>query len=346
MKDLKQAIRDKALETGFDAVGFCSAEGDEGDRRNLRDYLAAERHGTMSWIADSAQRRSSPRALWEAARSVVVVATNYAPADDPREMLSRPRRGVISAYARRRDYHDVIKKRLKRLGRWMAETTGCGIKVFVDTAPVMEKPLAVRAGLGWRGKHGVVVSRRLGSWMFLGEVFTTLELPPDAPHGDHCGSCERCRVACPTDALAEPYRIDARRCVSYLTTELDGPIEPALGARMGNRIFGCDDCLAACPWNKFAPPGGAEWLPLIPRLEAPPLAELAALEEDAFGALFATTPVKRGGRDRLVRNVLIAIANSADPSLAPAARVRLDDPSPTVRQTAAWALQRLEGDEG
>jgi epoxyqueuosine reductase len=295
----------------------------------------------MAWMADTAERRRAPRALWPEAESIVVLGASYAPADDPLAPLARRDRGTVSVYARGRDYHDVLKKRLKVLGRWMVETHACEVKVFVDTAPVMEKPLAQRAGIGWQGKHTNLVSRAFGSWLFLAEVFTTLALPPDPPEVDHCGSCDRCRRACPTDALPEPYRIDPGRCISYLTIEHKGAIDPALMGRMGNRVYGCDDCLAVCPWNKFAAPAAeAAFLPRA-ELAGPRLADLADLDDAAFRQVFAGSPIKRTGRDRFVRNVLIAIGNGAGPALAGSARARLGDPSPLVRGAAAWALARL-----
>ena len=339
--EIKEAIREKALAAGFDAAGFAAAADDGTSGTHLAAFLARGLHGDMGWMARTAERRASPRALWAEARSVVVLGTSYAPADDPLASLARRDRATVSVYARGRDYHDVLKKRLKGLGRWMAEAYACQVKVFVDTAPVMEKPLAARAGIGWQGKHTNLVSRHFGSWLFLGEVFTTLDIPPDTPATDLCGSCDRCRDACPTDALAEPYRIDPRRCISYLTIEHKGTIAPALRAAMGNRIYGCDDCLAACPWNKFAAPADDDPFATRGELAAPRLAELARLDDAGFRRHFAGSPVKRTGRDRFVRNVLIAIGNSGDASLADAARERLDDASPVVRSMAVWALARL-----
>jgi epoxyqueuosine reductase len=306
---LKESIRARARTFGFDVVGFARAEADPEDARHLAQYIAEGRQGDMHWMARTADRRADPKSLWPEARTAICVGVNYGPADDPGAVHSAVDRGAISVYARRRDYHEVIKKRLKRFAGWLAQAHACEVKVFVDTAPVMEKPLAMRAGLGWIGKHTNLVSRRFGSWLFLGEVFTTLELPVDAPALDHCGSCDACLRACPTGALPEPYRIEPRRCISYLTIEHTGEIAADLARRFGNRIFGCDDCLAACPWNKFAQP--------TPHGElsqdgAPPeLAELAGLDEAAFRTRFAGSPVRRTGRDRLLRNVRIALTNAA-----------------------------------
>jgi len=310
-------------------------------RDALAEFLARGYHGDMGWLEARAAQRAEPRALWPAARSVVVCGLSYAPADDPLESLTRRDRGSISVYARHRDYHDVVKQKLRALAGWMHDSLGAEVKLFVDTAPVMEKPLAARAGLGWQGKHTNLVSRRHGSWLFLGEVYTTLELPPDAPEADHCGACRRCLDICPTAAFPAPYRLDARRCISYLTIEHKGPIPRALRPLMGNRIYGCDDCLAVCPWNKFAQPHATA--ALLPRadLTAPRLAELAGLDDAAFRRLFAGSPIKRTGRDRFLRNVLIALGNSGDPALAPVAEQRLADAAPLVRGAAIWALAQL-----
>jgi epoxyqueuosine reductase len=293
----------------------------------------------MGWMAETAVRRADPCALWPEARSAVVVAANYGPDFDPLERLRRRGNGTISAYAQGRDYHDVLKKRLRVLARWMHETFGAEVKLFVDTAPVMEKPLAQAAGLGWQGKHTNLVSRQFGSWLFLGEVLTALDLAPDAAESDHCGECRRCLDVCPTGAFTAPYRIDARRCISYLTIEHKGHIAAELRPAMGNRVYGCDDCLAVCPWNKFAAP--TPHAEFRAREEAPALAELAGLGDAAFRARFSGSPVKRIGRARFLRNVLIAIGNSGDPALTPAARRLLDDDSPLVRAMAVWALKRL-----
>jgi epoxyqueuosine reductase len=338
---IKQAIRARALAAGFDAVGFAPARSLPAAREELAEYLSRGLHGDMGWLAANAERRADPKVLWPEARSAVVLGLNYAPAGDPLASLDEPEAGGISVYARGRDYHDVIKKRLKALGRYIHETFAAEVKVFVDTAPVMEKPLAAQAGIGWQGKHTNLVSRQFGSWLFLGEIFTTLELEPDAPESDHCGTCQACLEICPTRAFIGPYRIDARRCISYLTIEHKGHIPREFRAAMGNRIYGCDDCLAACPWNKYAAAGEDPDLAPREELTAPRLAELAGLDDTGFRKLFAGTAVKRAGRDRFVRNVLIAIGNSGDASLAASAERLLADPSPLVRAMAVWALARL-----
>ena len=335
-------IRERALALGFDAVGFAAADLGPEARDHLARYLALGYHGDMGWLETRAAERGAPKALWPEARSVVVLGLNYGPAGDPLAPLAHPDRGTISVYAQGRDYHDLMKKKLKALARFMSERFGGALKLFVDTAPVMEKTLAERAGLGWQGKHTNLVSRELGSWLFLGEIYTELDLAPDPAGEDLCGSCRRCLDVCPTDAFPAPYRLDARRCISYLTIEHKGHIAREFRQAMGNRIYGCDDCLAVCPWNKFArQTGEAELLPRA-ELTAPRLADLAALDDAAFRRLFAGSPVKRTGRDRFVRNVLIAIANSGLKELAPAAQARLGDPSPLVRAMAVWALARLD----
>jgi epoxyqueuosine reductase len=305
----------------------------------------------MDWMAETAQRRADPRALWSEARSLVMLAMNYGPQEDPREETRDADRGIVSVYARHRDYHDVVKGKLKTLAQWIVKEgaaaglahagTAPAVKVFVDTAPVMEKPLAQAAGLGWQGKHTNLVSRDFGSWLFLGSVFTTLDLEPDAPETDHCGACRACLDACPTDAFPAPYVIDARRCVSYLTIESKAQIPRALRKGVGARIYGCDDCLAACPWNKFAQAAREMKLQAREDLRAPRLADLVALDDEGFRALFAGGPIKRIGHARFIRNVLVAIGASGDASLAPHARARLDDPHPFVRGMAAWALAQL-----
>ena len=341
--DLKKIIREQAHGLGFDAVGFADAEADPKDAQALSRFLADGRQGDMGWLNNDDGRRGDPKALMPEAKTVIVLGANYGPREDPLAVLSRSDRGAISVYAQGRDYHDVLKKKCKQLGRWIADNHGGAIKVFVDTAPVMEKPLAARAGIGWQGKHTNLLSRDFGSWLFLAEVFTTLDLSPDAPATDHCGSCDRCLRACPTDALAEPYRIDPRQCISYLTIEHKGTIAPELMARMGNRIYGCDDCLAVCPWNKFGRPSAEEAFHPRFELTAPRLADLVALDDAGFRELFAGSPVKRTGRDRFVRNVLVAIGNSDDQGLLPAARALIDDPSELVAQAARWAVERLAG---
>ena len=309
--------------------------------RHLRAHLEDGRHGTMDWLARHAERRSSPDRLWPVARSAIVAAMNYGPASDPLPELARGTHGYLSVYARHRDYHDVLKGRLKQLAQQLRSRWGGEVKVFVDTAPLLEKPLAQRAGVGWQGKHTNLLSRRFGSWLFLGEILTTLELPRDAPEVDHCGQCRRCLDACPTAAFPAPYQLDARRCISYLTIEHAGQIPRPFRALMGNRIYGCDDCLAVCPWNKFARAAHESKLQADARNVSPALAELARLDDAAFRARFAGSPVKRTGRDRFVRNVLVAIGNSGDPALADVAQGLLADPSPLVRGMAVWALARL-----
>ena len=340
---MKESIRAKALELGFSQVGFAPAAGDPAWTADLDSYLAEGRQGEMAWMAETAERRASPQALWPEARSVIVLGTNYAPKGDPLTLTRRPERGNISIYARNRDYHDTVKKRLKVLGRWLAATHGGELKVFVDTAPVMEKLLAVQGGLGWRGRHTNLVSRRWGSWLFLSEIFTSLEIEPDAPERDHCGSCRACVEACPTQALDGEGRIEPRRCISYLTIEAKSPIPEELRSLMGNRIYGCDDCLAACPWNKFATPTTeADFLPRV-ELTAPRLADLAQLDEADFREVFTASPVKRAGRERLVASVLIAMGNSKDPAFIPMAATLSDDPSPLIRAMANWMVSALGG---
>jgi epoxyqueuosine reductase len=295
----------------------------------------------MVWLETSAHRRGDPRLLWPDVRSIVVLGLNYRPAHEPLEILRRPELGAISVYAQGDDYHDLIRKRLKEVARWLVAAAGGDVKVFVDTAAVMEKPLAAAAGLGWQGKHTNLVSRRYGSWLFLGAIFTTLDLPMDEAEADRCGSCRACLDVCPTAAFPAPYRLDARRCISYLTIEHKGPIARELRPLMGNRIFGCDDCLAVCPWNKFAQAGREAKLAAREALRTPKLADLSRLDNRAFRSLFTKSAVKRTGRDRFVRNVLIAIGNSGDPSLADEAERLLADPSPVVRGAAVWALGRL-----
>jgi epoxyqueuosine reductase len=308
----------------------------------LHEFLAAGAHGDMAWLKANAERRADPRAMWAEMRSIVMLGVNYGPDEDPLAILKRRSRGDISVYARGDDYHELIKPRLKDLGRWLIDNGGGDIKVFVDTAAVMEKPLAAAAGLGWQGKHTNLVSRQLGSWLFLGAIFTTLDLPPDEPERDYCGNCQACLDICPTAAFPAPYRLDARRCISYLTIEHKGPIPRELREPMGNRIYGCDDCLAVCPWNKFAQKGREAKLAARDALRAPRLADLVRLDDAAFRALFAKSAVKRTGRARFIRNVLIAIGNSGDAALAPEAERLLDDVSPLVRGAAIWALGRLD----
>ncbi len=342
MTDLKARLIRTALAEGFVAARVCGPGDIPQAADRLRAFLDAGYHGQMAWMAERTAWRGDPRALWPEARSVVMLAESYTPEHDPLEVLGQRDRGAISVYAQGRDYHDLVKKRLKRVARWLvAEVPGAEVKVFVDTAPVMEKPLAQAAGLGWQGKHTNLVSREMGNWVFLGAIFTTVDLPRDAPETDHCGSCRACLDICPTAAFPAPYRLDARRCISYLTIEHKGPVDPALRPLLGNRIYGCDDCLAVCPWNKFAVTARESRYAASGATGAPPLAELAALDDAAFRARFSGSPIKRIGRDRFLRNVLYAIGNSGDPGLAEAARPHLDDPDATVAEAAAWALERL-----
>ena len=336
-------IAEKAAALGFAACGFAPAHLGADTRDRLRAFLDAGQHGEMTWLADRSEQRSHPRALWPAARSVVVVGMSYAPAEDPLATLARPDRGNISVYARNRDYHDVIKGKLKHLAQFMVSRLGGDARVFVDTAPVMEKPLAEEARLGWQGKHTNLVSRHHGSWLLLGEVFTSLDIGQSLRQGGACGTCNRCIAACPTDAFPAPYRLDATRCLSYLTIEHRGPIALEFRAAMGNRIYGCDDCLAVCPWNRFAAAAAEAKLQARPDLTAPRLAELAALDDAAFRALFAASPIKRIGRGRFVRNVAYAIGNSGDMSLIPALHALLGDADEVVADAAAWAMARLAG---
>ena len=339
--DLKRAVVERAHSLGFDVVKVTSPDSIPEARERLEAWLRDGRHGSMEWMADAAERRAEPRVLWPDVRSVILLGLNYGPTSDPLAFLNVKDRGTVSVYARNRDYHDVIKGKLKETAGVLASRGGSDVKVFVDTAPVMEKPLAQAAGLGWQGKHTVVVSRDFGSWLFIGAIFTTADLPRDEPAMDHCGSCRRCLDACPTNAFPAPYQLDARRCVSYLTIEHKGHIQPDLRPGIGNRIFGCDDCLAVCPWNKFAQAGRDAKLTQRDDLAALPLAELARLDDATFRVRFAGTPIKRTGRNRFVRNVMIAIGNSGHRSLAPEAVARLEDESPLVRAMAVWALSRL-----
>ncbi|NIA70116.1 tRNA epoxyqueuosine(34) reductase QueG [Pelagibius litoralis] len=337
----KAAIRAKALTLGFDAVGFARPEVLPEARAGLMAFLEAGYHGEMDWLARNADRRSDPKVLWPEARSVIVLGQNYGPRENPLALLDQPRRAAVSVYARNADYHDLMKKRLKALARWIHQDLQAEVKVFVDTAPVMEKHLAQAGGLGWQGKHSNLVSRDLGSWLFLGEVYTTLALAPDEGESDHCGSCRSCLDVCPTAAFPEPYRLDARRCISYLTIEHKGHIAREFRKAMGNRIYGCDDCLAVCPWNKFAQP--TKEAAFLPRAEltAPRLTDLLELDDAGFRRVFAGSPIKRIGRDRFIRNVLIALGNAGDSEAAAAIEAKLVDPSPLVRAMAIWALSQL-----
>jgi epoxyqueuosine reductase len=339
--DLRQALTEAAATLGFDTLAVTSPVLAPQAQQGLEAFLAQGFHGDMNWLAARPERRRDPRALWPDVRSIVMLGVNYGPDIDPAAVLRQPARAAISVYAKGDDYHDVIKKRLKTLARWLIARAGGDAKVFIDTAAVMEKPLAAAAGLGWQGKHTNLVSREFGSWLFLGVLFTTLEFGPDQAETDHCGSCRACLDICPTAAFPAPYRLDARRCISYLTIEHKGPIPHELRPLMGNRIYGCDDCLAVCPWNKFAQKGRDARLEARAELRAPPLAELARLDDTEFRALFARTAIKRTGRDRFVRNVLIAIGNSGDPALAACAERLLNDPAAIVRGAAVWALRRL-----
>jgi epoxyqueuosine reductase len=342
---LKAALVEQANALGFDSIGV-TAPGAPGEAAgHLREFLDAGLHGDMDWLARDPERRADPHRLWPEVRSLIMLGVNYGPDCDPLAILKQPRRGAISVYAQGEDYHDVIKKRLKELARWLVAAAPCEVKVFVDTAAVMEKPLAQAGGIGWQGKHTNLVSRTHGSWLFLGAIFTTLDLPRDEAEADHCGSCQACLDICPTSAFPAPYKLDARRCISYLTIEHKGAIPRELREAIGNRIYGCDDCLAVCPWNKFALEGREARLAARDDMRAPDLAELARLDDASFRARFARSPIKRTGRDRFVRNVVIAIGNSADNRLARDAERLLEDKSPLVRGAAVWALSRLIGRE-
>ncbi|MEO0982591.1 MAG: tRNA epoxyqueuosine(34) reductase QueG [Pseudomonadota bacterium] len=342
MTRLEDQLKADALALGFDACRIASAEDPWPAGARLEAFVEAGRHGDMDWMETTLERRGHPRAMWPDARSAVVVAMNYGPPGDPLAPLQRGSEGVISVYAHGADYHDVLKNRLKQLARGFAGRTGEDVKVFVDTAPLMEKPLAERAGLGWQGKHTNLVSRTHGSWLFLGVMLTAAALAADAPETDHCGACRACLDICPTDAFPAPYELDARRCISYLTIEHKGPIDRSLRLAMGNRIYGCDDCLAVCPWNKFASLAREAALRARAELVSPDLDALAALDDAAFRTVFSGSPIKRIGRDRFLRNVLIAIGNSQDARLLPSALERLDDSSALVRGAAVWALARLD----
>jgi epoxyqueuosine reductase len=339
--DLKTRLASEARALGFDRIGVSGPEATKEAAKHFREFLDAGAHGDMDWLAAHPERRADPRALWSAVRSVIMLGVNYGPDENPLSILEQRTRGAISVYAQGDDYHDLIKKRLKALARWLVAASPCEVKVFVDTAAVMEKPLAQAAGLGWQGKHTNLVSREFGSWLFLGAIFTTLDLPRDDTEADHCGSCRACLDICPTAAFPAPYKLDARRCISYLTIESKGPIPREFRKAIGNRIYGCDDCLAVCPWNKFAQAGRESKLAAREDLRAPSLADLARLDDAAFRARFTKSPVKRIGRDRFVRNVLIAIGNSGDAALAEEAGRLLDDESPLVRGAAVWALSQL-----
>jgi epoxyqueuosine reductase len=340
--ELRDRLAEKAAELGFSAFGIARAHAAPKSRERLRQWLAEGCHGDMLWMEETAERRGSPAGLWPEVRSVISLGMSYAPSADPLTLAAEPSRGRISVYAQGGDYHDVVKKALKALARWLVEAADCELKVFVDTAPVMEKPLAEAAGLGWQGKHTNLVSRNDGSWLFLGVVYTTLELEPDVPHRAHCGSCSACLDACPTKAFPAPFRLDARRCISYLTIEHKGPIPHEFREAIGNRIYGCDDCLAVCPWNRFADMARRHQA-FVPRAElvAPNLADLLGLDDPSFRKVFSGSPIKRIGRNRMVRNAAIAAGNSGDPALAPPLKALIDDADPVVAEAAAWALDRL-----
>ncbi len=337
-------LRKEADALGFSAFGVCAADAAPGAGARLKAWLEAGMHGDMLWMEEKADRRQSPQSLWPDVRSVIMLGISYAPALDPLRHADAPDIGVMSVYAHGGDYHDVVKKRLKALARWLvAEAPDCELKVFVDTAPVMEKPLAAAAGIGWQGKHTNVVSMAEGSWLFLGAIYTTLDLEPDRPHPDRCGSCTACQTACPTDAFPEPYRLDARRCISYLTIEHAGPIPAEFRRAMGNRIYGCDDCLAVCPWNKFAAASREMAFAPRPALVRPRLTDLAQLDDASFRDLFSGSPVKRIGRERFIRNVAIALGNGRDAGAIEALLPLLEDDSEVIREAAAWALAECGG---
>jgi len=343
-QSLEEAIRAKAAELGFVACGFARADAADGAGIELRRWLEAGHHGTMGWMEARAHHRVSPLALWPEARSAIALGMSYAPAADPLALAERGEVGRISVYAQGGDYHKTVKKGLKALARFIADQAPSELKMFVDTAPVMEKPLAQAAGIGWQGKHTNLVSREHGSWLFLGVILTSLELEPDAPakQGIHCGSCSRCLESCPTRAFVGPHRIDARRCISYLTIEHDGAIPEELRPMMGNRIYGCDDCLAVCPWNSFADAAAANRA-FLPRAElaAPKLADLLALDQESFREMFAGSPIKRIGRTRMIRNCLVAAGNSGDATLVSSIERHLADPDPVIAEAARWALAQL-----
>jgi epoxyqueuosine reductase len=342
MTSLRQRIFDKAVELGFSAWGIARADAVSEAGERLREWLTAGHHGEMGWMEARADQRASPEGLWPEAKSVIALAMSYAPATDPLALAEASDRGRISVYAQGSDYHKVVKKALKAMGRWLADECGCQLKVFVDTAPVMEKPLSAAAGIGWQGKHSNLLNREHGSWLFLGVIYTTLELEPDEPAAAHCGSCTRCIDACPTGAIIAPNLVDARRCISYLTIEHAGPIPHEFREAMGNRIYGCDDCLAVCPWNRFASDAQANkaFAPR-PELVAPALADLLALDDASFRELFSGSPIKRIGIARMTRNCLIAAGNSGDAALRPAVEQHLESDDPVVADAAKWALEKL-----
>ncbi len=337
----RRQLQEDATRLGFSAMAITRHDAIPVAAERLAEFISAGHHGTMTWMADTIERRSKPGNLWPDVRSIIVLAMNYGPHSDPLAVVGKPKCGAISVYARNRDYHDIIKGRLKEIAQRFAAASGAEVKVFVDTAPVMEKPLAAAAGIGWQGKHTNLVSRKDGSWLFLGSIFSTVDLPADEPETDHCGTCRACLDICPTDAFPAPYRLDARRCISYLTIEHKTAIPVEFRVAMGNRIFGCDDCLAICPWNKFAASSKEAKLQARPDLDEPDLAMLLGLDDTAFRALFSGSPVKRIGRNRFMRNVLIAAGNSAQSGLAGLCTAHLSDPDPLVRGAAVWALAHL-----
>ena len=344
---LRELLSETARDAGFSAFGIARADAAPKTAERLRQWLASGAHGDMLWMEETEARRGSPAGLWPEVRSVISLGMSYAPEGDPLALADRPDRGRISVYAQGADYHDVVKKALKRVARWLAEAAGAGVKVFVDTAPVMEKPLAEAAGLGWQGKHTNLVSRSDGSWLFLGAIYTTLALEPDPPHAARCGSCTACLAACPTDAFPAPFQLDARRCISYLTIEHKGPIPEEFREAMGNRVYGCDDCLAVCPWNRFADAARANRA-FLPRAElvAPSLADLLALDDSSFRKVFAGSPIKRIGRNRMVRNAAIAAGNSGLPELIPVLERLTNDEDAVVAEAARWALGKLFSPSG
>ena len=338
---MRELIKEKALEIGFDAVGFTEPSLDGKISAQFDAFISKGHFGDMEWMVANAHRRTDPKELWPEARSIIVVASNYGPETDPLDDLNADDRGNISIYARNRDYHNILKKRLKKLGRWLGETFQCDLKVFVDTSPVLEKPLAQNAGIGWQGKHSNLVSKDFGSWFFLGELFTTLEIEPDTREHDHCGSCTKCLNICPTNAFPSPYKLDARRCISYLTIEYKGHIPVEFRKPIGNRIYGCDDCLAICPWNKFSKTASEIAFIPIEKLRLPLLKELISLDDAAFRKFFSGSPIKRIGRDRFIRNTLVALGNSKTRDVPTDLLKLLSDPAPIVRSMAVWALGQI-----
>ncbi|PCI61644.1 MAG: tRNA epoxyqueuosine(34) reductase QueG [Kordiimonadales bacterium] len=339
--DIRAAIEAKAFELGFDQMGITRATTSEKVIEGFRSFIKLERHASMEWLADRMHQREHPQNLWPEAKSVIMLGVNYGPKDDPRLLLDHKEMANISVYARGKDYHDLIKKRLKAFARWLVPEYGCDLKVFVDTAPVPEKPLAVSAGLGWQGKHTNMVSREYGSWLFLGAIYTDMELPADTPHEDKCGSCTACIDACPTNAFPAPYEIDAGRCISYLTIEHKGPIPEEFRRPMGNRIYGCDDCLAACPWNKFAQVSAEAAFHARVELGAPALKDLVTLDDASFRQIFSGSPIKRIGRNRFIRNILYAIGNTGDADHMGAVNKLCDDPDEAVKDAAKWAKEQI-----